>query len=132
MNLIVKSVALALAITLLAAPAAALSECWTSSDEVQHGCPPGCPMMAMMNAHQTPDTVQAVPSGTTCCEVSSGKPTPITQLQVPTSGSRAAVTPAVSSDAFTAAPVPASTHPPGPTPALPPSSPQAVLCTFLI
>jgi len=131
MNRNVKSVALVLAVALLAAPAAALSTCWTSSDEAQHGCASDCPMMVMMNAHQPPDTVEAATSGTSCCDISSGKPNPATQLQVPTDSSRTAATP-LQSGTFAAVIVPARANSPSSTRPLPSSLPQAVLCTFLI
>jgi hypothetical protein len=125
-------VALALAVALLAVPAAALSSCWTSSDESQHGCDPDRPMMATMNAHHAGSTVQAVQSGTSCCDISSGKPNPSTQLQVPTDSSRTAVTPPQSSGTFAAVTVPARSDSPPSILPLPAASPQAVLCTFLI
>jgi hypothetical protein len=132
MTAIFKSVALVLAIALLAAPAAALSTCWTSSDEAQPGCVPDCAMMATMNAHHAAYTVQAVASGTSCCDISSAKPNPTTQLQGPTDSSRTAVTPPQSSGTFAAVIVPARSDSPASTPPLPSASPQAVLCTFLI
>ncbi|MGB9106177.1 MAG: hypothetical protein WCC59_15580 [Terriglobales bacterium] len=131
MTAIFKSVALLLAIALLAAPAAALSTCWTSSDEAQHGCDPACPMMATMNTHHAADTLQAVASGATCCDISSGKPNPGTQLQAPSDSSRTAATPQ-SSGAFAAVLVSARSDSPRSMPPLPAVSPQAVLCTFLI
>jgi hypothetical protein len=132
MNRISKFVALLLAVGLLAAPAAALSTCWTSSDEAQHGCDPDCPMMATMNTHHAADTVQAVTSGTSCCDISSGKPHPSTQLQVPSDSSRTAVTPPQSSGRSAAVIVPARSDSPPSILPLPAASPQAVFCTFLI
>lgn len=132
MTSVFKFVALVLAVALLAAPAAALSTCWTSSDEARHGCVPDCAMMATMNAHHAAYTVQAVTSGPSCCDISSSKPNPSTQLQVPTDSSRTAVTPPQSPGTFAAVIVPARCDSPASTPPLPSGSPQAVLCTFLI
>jgi hypothetical protein len=130
MNRIFQFVALVLAIALLAAPAAALSTCWTNSDEALHGCESDCPMMATMNTHHAAGTVQGVASGTSCCDISSGKPNPSTQLQVPSDSSRTAVTPPQS--LFAAVIVPARSDSPPSILPLPAASPQAVLCTFLI
>jgi hypothetical protein len=131
MNRISKFVALVLAVGLLALPETALSTCWTNFDEAQHGCGLDCPMMAMRNAHHAADTVQAVTSGTSCCDISSGKPNPTSQLQFPTNGSRTAATP-LQSGTFAAVIVPARCDSPASTPPLHSASPQAVLCTFLI
>lgn len=129
---ILKSVAMLLAIALLAAPAAALSSCWTSSGEAQHGCcDPDSPMMAMMNHHHAADTIQAV-TGASCCDLSSGKAMPATQFQVPTRNLRTAVTPPQSAGVFAAVLGSAGSDSPPSTPSLPPASPQAVLCTFVI
>ena len=132
MNGTVQFVALVLAIALLAAPAAALSTCWKSSDQALHGCESDCPMMATMNTHHAARTAQAVTSSTSCCEFSSGKPNPSTQLQVPSDSSRTAVTPPQSSGTFAAVIVPARSDSPPSILPLPAASPQAVLCTFLI
>lgn len=132
MNRTFQFVALVLAIALLAAPAAALSTCWTNSDESQHGCEYDCPMMAMMNTHHAAGTIQAVASGTSCCDISSGKPNPSTQLQVPSDSSRTAVTPPQSLGTFAAVIVPERSDSPPSILPLPAASPQAVLCTFLV
>jgi hypothetical protein len=130
---IFKSVAMLLAITLLAAPAAALTSCWTRSGEAQHGCcDPDSPMMAMMNHQHAADTIQAVASGASCYDLSSGKAMPATQVQVPTRRLRTAVTPPQSAGVFAAVLGSAGSDSPPSTPSLPPASPQAVLCTFLI
>lgn len=132
MTPIFKSVALLLAIALLAAPAAALATCWAGSGEAPHDCAPDCSMMAMMNTHPPAGTVRADASGTSCCDISSGKPNPPTQLQVPTDSSRTAVTPPQSLGVLAVVPVSASADSPGSPPSLPAVSAQAVLCTFLI
>ena len=124
--------ALALAMALLAAPAAALSGCWTSPDEARHGgCSAGCPMMAMVRTQPPSDTVQAVTSGN-CCVLSSGKPAPTTQLLVPIDSTRTLVTPSQASLLVAAPLVAPRADSPGLSPPASPSSPQAVLCTFLI
>ena len=131
MNRAFKFVALTLLIALLAAPASALSRCWSGPDgDAQHGCDPDCPMMAQMN--HAGDTMQAVASGTSCCDISSGKPAPTTQLLVPTSSARTAITPPQSLAPFAAVLVLANSISPGSITALPTASPQAALCTFLI
>jgi hypothetical protein len=132
MKMVFKSVALVLAMAVFAAPAAALSSCWTSPEEAPHGCPAGCPMMAMANAHPMSDAIQAAPSGNSCCNISSGKTTPTTQLQVPTDSTRTIVTPPHASLPLACPLVSARAESPGSSPPVFPASPQAVLCTFLI
>lgn len=132
MNTVCKSVAMLLAIVLLAAPAAALSNCWTGASEAQHGCTPGCPMMASMPAHNAAGAVQAIAARPSCCDISSAKPKPATQLQVPTDNSRTAVMPPLSMVAFAAVVVPFRTDSPPSMPPLPAASPQAVFCTFIV
>lgn len=129
MNRVFKFAALILAIAVLAAPAAALSTCWTSAEPAQHGCPAGCPMMTPIPQPTT--AVQAAASGASCCNLSSGLPVPPVQMQGPN------VTPVAANPLHTAvAPVVADAPiRVGLQDGIPLKSAfphQAVLCTFLI
>jgi hypothetical protein len=132
MKIVFKSVAVVLAMAVLAAPAAALSSCWTSSHEAAHGCPAGCPMMAITKTQQPSDAVQVAPGANSCCDISSGKTTPSTQLQVPIDSTRTIVMPPQASLPIARPLVSARAELPGSSPPVFPASPQAVLCTFLI
>jgi hypothetical protein len=132
MDRVFKFVALVLSIALFASPASALSICWSGSGEAQHGCAPDCPMMEQMNSRHAADTMQAIASAPSCCDISSGKPAPTTQLLVPTSSARTPATPPDSSAAFAAVLFPANRAQLDASPVVPTASAQAVLCTYLI
>jgi hypothetical protein len=130
MNRVFKLAALILAVAVLAAPAAALSRCWISSDAAQHGCLAGCPMMTQMP--QPTIVVKAAANGTSCCNLSAGLPVPPVQMQGPN------VTPVAANPLHTAFSPVVAVAPvrSGLQDAVPLKSallvPQAVLCTFLI
>lgn len=126
-----KLVGVVLLLGMLAAPAAALSNCWTGSRNVfHHGCPPECAMMAKTVAAPV-TTAQAQPEGSNCCRISSSKPAPISQSVAP-SGQYSVAPPAtqttVAPDGI--APTAIRSSDTAPPPAVAPS--QSVLCTFLI
>jgi hypothetical protein len=127
-----KLVAVFALIGMVAAPAAAaLAMCSTSAEAgSQHACLPGCPMMAKTLGAPT-NSVQAQPQSPSCCQISSSRPTPLSQLQVPTTSIR--ITPPADQATPVSAPVVSALDQSSES-ALPPSigSPQAVLCTFLI
>ena len=81
-----KVVAIGLMVIALLAPSASLAFCAPASADsaTPMQCPPDCPMMAAMQ-HATESGVQAAPQRSSCCEMSSGRPTPTSELQVPTS-----------------------------------------------
>lgn len=120
-----KFVCALLVLAVLAMPAAALVSCWA---------PPlmsaGCPLCLAM-AHNPGTAVQEAPGGTSCCDLSNGKPAPASVLQAPTTTTL--VAPAVSAVVAVSVAAPARVdHPTDQRSASPPVSPQAVLCTFLI
>jgi hypothetical protein len=116
---------------MLAAPAATLAtSCLSLRGESHHGCVPDCPMM--MNMHQDSGmSVQAQIQPPNCCQLSSGRPEPATQLLAFTGGDRLAP-PAAEVTAVSVSMVaslirsPESAHPALPAPS------QSALCTFLI
>jgi hypothetical protein len=122
-----KSVALALAVTLLAMPATALASCWLHMTEAEH-CRPHCPMIS---GHTPSATVNSAPSSTSCCQVSAAKPTPAWMPQTP-SGSGARVTPTLSASALDAPTTVTEAEPPDPLARASGLSLQAAFCTFLI
>jgi hypothetical protein len=123
-----KFVAIVLLLGLLSIPAAALSSCWAAANSSPDGCPLGCPMMG--GTQNESASVQAQPAQSNCCEISSGKPAPVSQGMTPSSPTQ--VTP--SAVRIGSAPVAAAVSPvrwESPTPPLA-SAGQSVLCTFLI
>ena len=125
-----KVVAIGLMVVALLAPSASLAFCAPVSADATSPmrCPPDCPMMAAMQ-HATESGVQAAPQRSSCCEMSSGRPAPTSELQVPTDSFRVAapvilVAAAVAPVAFVE--VTDFSSPP------PLFASQAILCTFLI
>lgn len=126
-----KIVAVVLMMAALAWPAAALAACWTYTDSGASGmdCPPECPMMARQSS--TVDQVVSESHGGSCCNISSDKSAPAAIPQVPVNMSQAGVAP----DKMTM-PIDLSAqarrNDVGVEILAPDTSPQAVLCTFLI
>src|SRR5690242_16193770 len=116
---------------ILFVPVAALSSCWTFvSGGSKHECKPDCPMM--MNMHQDSGmSIEAQVPSRNCCQLSSGKSEPATQLLAPAGGDRLA--PPTAEVTAESAPMVASVirSPESAHPALPAPS-QSALCTFLI
>ncbi len=112
-------------LAVLAMPAAALASCWTAVTMSA-----GCPLCAGISHDPSQLSIQGAPAGTSCCDVSSSKPAPASELQLPATTtvlappSNGAIAVSVSS----ATRVDTSTW----DFTSPPVSPQAVLCTFLI
>jgi hypothetical protein len=122
-------VAVVLALVFLAGSLSAYATCLKEdAGTMQEHCRPQCPMM---NTELSGTAFQAIPQGTSCCNISSGKPVPVADLQQPSNGPSVAIAPTV-------AELPACT-PQAPTaelrdrePSGLSSPPQAVLCIFLV
>jgi len=122
-------VAIVLALVFLAGSLSAFGACLRQGAATMPDCGPHCPMM--MKARATGMEFQAAPQGTSCCDVSSGKPVPASAMQPPSNRSLIAPVPAAVGLFAHALPVPRTESrdrvPPGISP-----PPQAVLCIFLI
>jgi hypothetical protein len=113
-----------LALAVLAMPASALVSCWAPA-----GMSAACPLCPLMSRHAAPLMVQTAPAGMPCCNVSSAKPTPASVPAIPTT--TALLAPPAATLVTMVVAVPRHSDA-GQHSALPPVSPQAVLCTFLI
>lgn len=122
-----KLVALALAIILLALPAAALSSCWLHMAGTEK-CNPDCPMM---KAHLSPVSIHQAPMGNSCCQISSGKPVQPSGPPAPTNVS-IRVSPAANASVPNVVSVAVRAFLPDLLPRISGSSLQAALCTFVI
>ncbi len=92
-------------------------------------CPPDCPMMAAMQHADATTAMQAASQPSSCCEMSSGRPTPTSELQVPAS-TYSVAPPALD---VTAVALPAAINHVTEISSPPPVSfSQAALCVFLI
>jgi hypothetical protein len=122
-----KLVPIALAITLLVLPMAALSPCFILMPDMRQTVMDTSGMVAGM----PPVSIQMEPSSASCCQLSAANAPPVTVPRLPESG----VISVVAASNILAINVPsvvnraefAGARPPGPGP-----SRQAVLCVFLI
>src|SRR5512142_1166961 len=120
-----KLVAVALALVVLAPPGAALVAC------LQHGGTAPMSCCATMKAHSAPAAQVAARHSRPCCEIRSGRPVaPLASSAAPTAVAQIAPTTTVSAIAADAGLAHHGEQDPVPTGDR--SSPQAVLCTFLI
>jgi hypothetical protein len=130
-NLHNKLVGVALLLGMFASPAAALSNCWTHvGSGSQHGCSPGCPMMARRVAVPA-ITVHSQPENSGCCQIKSDKLPLAPQVLAPTRQSRISP-PATQVMAAQDVIAPMPIHPSDTAPSTPLAPSQSVLCTFLI
>jgi hypothetical protein len=115
-------------VAIIAVPVFASNYCPEHSESGMH-CPPGCSMMAMAQTTAEMQFKAATPKAS-CCELSSSKPAPRTQLQPPTD------TTAISRQAISAvvgmAPVERRSEHAIPLPLSDSGGAQSLLCTFLI
>jgi hypothetical protein len=128
MNGTLKFVVVMLVLAALASPSLALTACGSRADAAGMKCPPDCPMMARCAQARM---AGAAAAGGLCCHMSSGKPAPATVAQLPVSPAQAR--PMVS-DAAPHMPLlaqPREAKAAREVPAVD-TSPQAILCTFLI
>ncbi len=127
----VKVAAVMVLASLLAAPAMALSSCWGSGGPAaQPSCVPDCPMMAHSEGARAVAQAQAQPEGSTCCQVSSDKTAPRSQMLVPTMSSTMAPPAAHAIASGASAQTQAHTCETASPPTI--SLSQSALCTFLI
>lgn len=122
-----KLVSIALVMTLFVLPMAALSACFIPM--------PAMGQMVMdtsgMVAGMPRVTIQMAPSTASCCQVSAANAPPISVPRLPESGALSMVAPA-NAVAMSVPPVIHRVEPASADPPLPSSSPQAILCVFLI
>ncbi len=132
MSRLFKLVAAALALGLLASPAAALVPAICSANSAGHtedGCPADCPMMSGQMHHTPAHAIGAQAQSQSCCRVSTGRPESSSLLQVPSATVRIT---APNTQSIMAVVVRAVVSPTISPPLTTIHSSQAVLCTFLI
>ncbi len=120
-----KFVAVVVVLVLLTGTIAAYANCLRPEQAQMTQCPPDCPMMT----HQAGDQVRGDAESGPCCQFSSEKPSPASTPQIPATGQSGIVQPKTTAATF----VPRS--PETRTTVVPlrvDTSPQALLCTFLI
>ena len=127
MNRRSKLVALTLAVMLLALEATALSPCLLHMPATKKDVP----HCHMMSAHASPVSVQEAPARASCCDMSAGKPTPVSLPPVP-NDSVIGVAPTLTVSALDVPLITVAVEPTEPSARASGSAPQALLCTFLI
>lgn len=129
MNHFFKLVASMLVLVALASPAAAVTTCWISApaNDVGMECPPECPMMA-----EGVEPHSMAPQDGSCCQISSRQPAPVAVTQLPVSASQVSIGPADAPIPVVSEPSDANEQVASAALSAPETSPQALLCTFLI
>jgi hypothetical protein len=126
MSRTLKFAAAFLVLVILSAPLLAVT---CIGGESARYCPQGCPMMASAGAGLDSQLVAQHP-GSSCCEVSNGKPSFATELQVPVTSAFAAPLAVSGTPGYAPAAVFARRQLPDVVRAF--ESSQSLLCTFLI